>query len=124
MGPPPFGGGNISYRTSATAHMWRLQWGHRLSAVETRIAEEYHCAQRTASMGPPPFGGGNTTMLIYTKPKFAIASMGPPPFGGGNRYLCLYSELSLRCSAVLTASISDIRRPLMFGRGAFSILFL
>ena len=36
-----------------------LQWGHRLSAVETGQPPGGHAGQRQASMGPPPFGGGN-----------------------------------------------------------------
>ena len=34
MGPPPFGGGNYSARLP-TPSVVPLQWGHRLSAVET-----------------------------------------------------------------------------------------
>ena len=37
-----------------------LQWGHRLSAVETANPQEIaDWETRHASMGPPPFGSGN-----------------------------------------------------------------
>ena len=59
MGPPPFGGGNSKYPRTMICPTW-LQWGHRLSAVETPIGSEPHRLTIIgASMGPPPFGGGN-----------------------------------------------------------------
>ena len=36
-----------------------LQWGHRLSAVETGKYDKRVERGELASMGPPPFGGGN-----------------------------------------------------------------
>ena len=59
MGPPPFGGGNLVQRFPRFRHQSPLQWGHRLSAVETRNISCQLLQGRTASMGPPPFGGGN-----------------------------------------------------------------
>ena len=35
MGPPPFGSGNYSALTGSGFALAALQWGHRLSAVET-----------------------------------------------------------------------------------------
>ena len=65
MGPPPFGGGNLGERCLGW-HGDLLQWGHRLSAVETvRYGAGFVCCYG-ASMGPPPFGGGNlvTAMVL------------------------------------------------------------
>ena len=50
-------------KTPASSVDLPLQWGHRLSAMET--ARELHgkgrtCVPHRASMGPPPFGDGNT----------------------------------------------------------------
>ena len=83
MGPPPFGGGNIpspcavcddvlgfngatafrrwkqSLASSPTIGGFQLQWGHRLSAVETLSSKLPPVHHQGASMGPPPFGGGN-----------------------------------------------------------------
>ena len=45
----------------------KLQWGHRLSAMETNrptILEEAQLAE--ASMGPPPFGDGNAALASRT----------------------------------------------------------
>ena len=73
MGPPPFGDGN-RHPTGYNPTPADLQWGHRLSAMET--------AEKIApSMGPPPFGDGN---IFQVHP-----SMGPPPFGDGNLHLDL-----------------------------------
>ena len=84
MGPPPFGSGNgltaihvagaqiflqWGHRLSAveTSRKGRvsfflmyLQWGHRLSAVETQLPGVQYPAPVPPSMGPPPFGSGNT----------------------------------------------------------------
>ncbi len=42
---------------------WRLQWGHRLSAMETALGSEKAASILDASMGPPPFGDGNLARL-------------------------------------------------------------
>ncbi len=85
MGPPSFGGGNSNRRGRITSSARRLlQWGHRLSAVETWMSEQR--ASRTvasASMGPPSFGGGNLGDDRAARAG-GRASMGPPSFGGGN----------------------------------------
>ena len=84
MGPPPFGDGNQTggvgrtvwycilqwgHRLSAMetspspcpgySPSWDLQWGHRLSAMETRADGVLRCQICGPSMGPPPFGDGN-----------------------------------------------------------------
>ena len=59
MGPPPFGSGNFSRSACLKASRLALQWGHRLSAVETRMNEEESFYPTWAAMGPPPFGSGN-----------------------------------------------------------------
>ncbi len=133
MGPPAFAGGNLQTEMSlgqagsgfngATGfRRWKpapdgpggpgvlpLQWGHRLSPVETIWRTAHSERPSVASMGPPAFAGGNGTASrlaimngcglqwghrlspvetefphhgIYTGP---YASMGPPAFAGGNR---------------------------------------
>ncbi len=83
MGPPSFGGGNAtpspagcgvysSFNGATVFRRWKrytitgwlrrifqLQWGHRLSAVETLHHHRLAAAYIPASMGPPSFGGGN-----------------------------------------------------------------
>ena len=89
MGPPPFGSGNIvlvsrrqpylavpkRFNGATAFRQWKhmltsslafqmneLQWGHRLSAVETAHSESIVvliASASSASMGPPPFGSGN-----------------------------------------------------------------
>ena len=105
MGPPPFGGGNESLATWKTKPL-RLQWGLRLSAVESFKPSKVQTLDIIASMGPPPFGGGNSTYRIRGSP-VGIASMGPPPFGGGNVFAVVFAvaekrllQWGLRLSAV------------------------
>ena len=61
-----------------------LQWGHCLSAVETRLSRLSHHRLRPASMGPLPFSSGNCHPESEDAPR-ADASMGPLPFSSGNR---------------------------------------
>ena len=108
MGPPPFGSGNMrrcrALRVRNFGLQWghrlsvvettspsrrgsihlRLQWGHRLSVVETRGPGQSARQRAEASMGPPPFGSGNT-LTPPSGDEYLDASMGPPPFGSGNR---------------------------------------
>ena len=117
MGPPPFSDGNTSGMSQSARRnrqMVNLQWGHRLSAMETRasgLRRHAFAAGRSfngatafrrwkledirhmlkagalyvASMGPPPFGDGNSvTSFSVDGPLGHAASMGPPPFGDGN----------------------------------------
>ena len=103
MGPPPFGSGNATTATmrgsrssafnGATAfRQWKplpsmlmygsfrtLQWGHRLSAVETSRKERGETLSYLPSMGPPPFGSGN----VDTNYPSGIVSM---PFNGATAF--------------------------------------
>ena len=130
MGPPPFGDGkmcssrarlktSLRFNGATAFRRWKvlnqassavvsalLQWGHRLSAMEsTGVAADCGDAH-TASMGPPPFGdgkakppptrltssGGFNGATAFRRWKVRVgvsrrdarpASMGPPPFGDG-----------------------------------------
>ena len=90
-----------------------LQWGHRLSVVETILSVNVQYRKQGASMGPPPFGGGNGWRLnrmsgcllafngatafrwwklgqgLEPGLRPFVPSMGPPPSGGGN-YLAVH----------------------------------
>ena len=107
MGPPPFGDG---YRPSPR-QPWigrsTLQWGHRLSAMDTFAHLPGFLDRRLPSMGPPPFGDGypfrpakasitadslqwghrlsamDTGVMVGEAPDVVGPSMGPPPFGDG-----------------------------------------
>ena len=83
MGPPPFSDGNSPpahqhwrgrnrFNGATAFQRWKpwlrvrfirtdskLQWGHRLSAMETLEREIQGDGQEVASMGPPPFSDGN-----------------------------------------------------------------
>ena len=85
MGPPPFGSGNVHILLLDVRAFTVLQWGHRLSAVETRIA--------------------GVVLRVRRK-----ASMGPPPFGSGNRYLCSDSDFNPWDYATSAANTSGTRR--------------
>ena len=65
-----------------------LQWGHRLSAMETRKAHPGYFHLEVPSMGPPPFGDGNWAHPHPAPEGRYLPSMGPPPFGDGNRCNC------------------------------------
>ena len=95
MGPPPFGDGNQSrdarlssgcrpFNGATAFRRWKpvprrpsvvwmpsLQWGHRLSAMETSSPALPVCC---------PFAA----RLLPLCCPFAAPSMGPPPFGDGN----------------------------------------
>ena len=100
------------------ARMLGLQWGHRLSAMETEEQIADDAITGDASMGPPPFGDGNSvTVPITVSAAYSLqwghrlsameshpydlparqavrASMGPPPFGDGKGYLRISSVVS------------------------------
>ena len=59
MGPPPFGDGNKPGTGDSRYSIRTLQWGHRLSAMETRQKHGSGHRGLRPSMGPPPFGDGN-----------------------------------------------------------------
>ena len=46
--------------TGGWCNCWSLQWGHRLSAMEIGLQPLPFFGRVVASMGPPPFGDGNT----------------------------------------------------------------
>ena len=61
----PFNGATAFRRWKPASPCWRtlmtspLQWGHRLSAMETSITLLEDPDDEPPSMGPPPFGDGN-----------------------------------------------------------------
>ena len=107
MGPPAFAGGN-HFLAAGIRQTTMLQWGHRLSPVET--SQPLYCQTDSlvrfngatgfrrwklllstacrvdfaqASMGPPAFAGGNA-IRGWASERVSAASMGPPAFAGGN----------------------------------------
>ena len=64
MGPPPFDGGNPQILHLTVDSRNELQWGHRLSTVETSSSSQSNVKVCDASMGPPPFDGGNRYLLL------------------------------------------------------------
>ena len=92
MGPPPFSDGNLLYQNWDLVVLTFLQWGHRLSAMETRRtsggtmteptfngatafqrwkrgdALDHGDALPGPSMGPPPFSDGNTGWIAHPTP--------------------------------------------------------
>ena len=82
MGPPPWSGGYKTRLLPSICRVGKLQWGHRLGAVDTRSSAHHSRSQGLASMGPPPWSGGyqmEGDASIMT----IAASMGPPPWSGG-----------------------------------------
>ena len=85
MGPPPFGDGNDASPSRDTITKAILQWGHRLSAMETfpsrpKLTNRYMYLQwghRLSAM--------ETNMTGLIEHVRLMPSMGPPPFGDGNR---------------------------------------
>ena len=62
MGPPPFGDGKTRSGKPGSDLRLSLQWGHRLSAMESSGVGAAEHLSRPASMGPPPFGDGKGNM--------------------------------------------------------------
>ena len=97
MGPPPFGDGNegVGRVRNSIAGNGVLQWGHRLSAMETSLEVgegQYAALQDRPSMGPPPFGDGNFTFTcIPTRPN--------PDLQWGHRLSAMETSASLKASA-------------------------
>ena len=107
MGPPAFAGGNhrgklrrlnvgqlqwghrlSPVETTGRSRLWKsgetLQWGHRLSPVETRMVSAC-CAARPAGFNGAT--GFRRWKQVYGRVVYAgwdDASMGPPAFAGGN----------------------------------------
>ncbi len=65
-----------------------LQWGHRLSAMESAQPHTGGPLPVDASMGPPPFGDGKHRRGRLPPRQKCRASMGPPPFGDGKASGC------------------------------------
>ena len=106
--PPPFGDGNLSNALSERFQPIRLQWGHRLSAMETPPAcgflqHPYQCfngatafqrwkpthqaqslARRLSLQWGHRLSAMETRQPWPPLPAHHTASMGPPPFGDGN----------------------------------------
>ena len=82
MGPPPFGSGNFSWRHSFSPNA-TLQWGHRLSAVETRDTRTGPDRPHWRFNGATAFRQWKLGTVLSFIGGFT-ASMGPPPFGSGN----------------------------------------
>ena len=104
-------------RKGGNPSQMKLQWGHRLSAMETILPHKAESEILIASMGPPPFGDGNrrppgcrgphcpqlqwghrlsameTALSQRRRDARPAASMGPPPFGDGNFLLPQYRSL-------------------------------
>ena len=80
-------------RTRRLRGVLSLQWGHRLSAMESavRTVQPATLPLIHASMGPPPFGDGKIAVVVFHAVS-AIASMGPPPFGDGKIMLAKCAE--------------------------------
>ena len=79
MGPLTFGSGNAAFSGGFSIGAFLLQWGHCLSAVETRLLWIDRPPHFLASMGPLPFGSGNEAVLSYT-----VSSM--PSFNGATAF--------------------------------------
>ena len=65
MGPPPFSDGNLLNRPRPPTGWTSLQWGHRLSAMETGLCQLFRGVAVRPSMGPPPFSDGNRAMPAF-----------------------------------------------------------
>ena len=128
MGPPPFGDGKLCQAVTASWASSALQWGHRLSAMESRQRRAHRGRLADASMGPPPFGDGKDRGV----PGLGVgvqASMGPPPFGDGKGLtpfsvhpVCHMLQWGHRLSAMESRSAtpaSQSRWPCFNGATAF-----
>ena len=65
----------------------QLQWGHRLSAMETPPSEPPYLAALSRFNGATAFRRWKRLGYLGIAHYGFMASMGPPPFGDGNRYL-------------------------------------
>ena len=65
--------------------LYRLQWGHRFTSVETAEYPEPTGGSGRASMGPPIYIGGNADPGRRERLVYYLASMGPPIYIGGNK---------------------------------------
>ena len=79
MGPPPFGDGNPSLLRFGIPLVFRLQWGHRLSAMETRPC----CA--SASLWSSGFNGA-TAFRRWKLGVFVAANATSRGFNGATAF--------------------------------------
>ena len=114
MGPPPFGDGKVAH-SSDNAQVVLLQWGHRLSAMESRELLARLGRQHSASMGPPPFGDGKRNLgaewrVVCAGFNGATAFRrwkGPPTIS------CQYRSGPLQWGHRLSAMESSVRPPIL-----------
>ncbi len=126
MGPPPFDGGNPLLRVTVHLRMprfngatafrrWKpeynlpseaiisgLQWGHRLSTVETIKADSHWLYQGTLQWGHR-LSTVETSSSRATRGAGCTASMGPPPFDGGNQQTRTRATPRMNCFNGATA---------------------
>ena len=126
MGPPPFGDGNAklcgcsarrnpSFNGATAFRRWkletteitririlRLQWGHRLSAMETFQTVADLDKQARLQWGHRLSAMETSTFKIVVG-CVVIASMGPPPFGDGNYHHMASSMSVMTCFNGATA---------------------
>ena len=94
MGPPPFGDGNTSNPVAIGSAFVHLQWGHRLSAMETRESHNKYVHGEVAFNGATAFRRWKRESPILSTYTVRWPSMGPPPFGDGNLNRCCHSSAS------------------------------
>ena len=82
MGPTPFGVGYLTKPSLTNPKAEVLQWGQRLSALDTRRSPAQRNPQNHASMGPTPFSVGYRSRDARPGNE-GLASMGPTPFSVG-----------------------------------------
>ena len=92
-----------------------LQWGHRLSAMDTGFRPRRRSPRPVASMGPPPFSDGYCTKCFFTGQRRPLASMGPPPFSDGYRSISTTSRPRTTCFNGATAFRRWIRQLHLMG---------
>ena len=85
MGPPPFGDGNMVAVTRFVVST-PLQWGHRLSAMETTVVGSGTIIIRATLQWGHRLSAMETGVDVRLRRPGCEASMGPPPFGDGNAY--------------------------------------
>ncbi len=93
MGPPAFAGGNLAIAANKYAAAG-LQWGHRLSPVETREMIETIVVTRQLQWGHR-LSPVETYWPSLDRRGISGASMGPPAFAGGNRVASAESTFSV-----------------------------
>ena len=128
MGPPPFGSGNTRYPTKSKSLLVELQWGHRLSAVETLecLAGELEglmmlqwghrlSAVETRRASPPSCQGGTcfNGATAFRQWKQGGAYPWIPSFNGATAF----RQWKLRCGWYLLDGVPASMGPPPFGSG-------